>query len=307
MYFEPYQTQAVKNHRIDALRDDLQRLIIEDELLKSNLGHRSLFVTDQHPEIKPFTQPIVIQVPFGGRDNDYRIISDTRAVAKTHRETGELVGGSDFTFVKQRSAIIDQLWIDDQSMDLLSISDYPMRLFAALISENITRRMNLDEEHMQVIKILAAYYYITLHTNDYSVDERTLLGYSKRISRTTGASVMDIMQIIENIDPMTRIDEFVDRIKTVTQSERLNKLNVGMIYKMLGGIWFGANAIEQMAVAIEYPPSWVAMVNIASQHKGYQKTILAQMARRLDRKGESADHLNKILMKNINGDEQRGL
>lgn len=304
MFLEPYQTQAVANHRIDDVRRDLERLWIEGELARSSLGMRSLFVTDQHQEVKPFTQPIVIEADAGGRDRHSIVVSDTRTVAKTHHNTGELVGGSDFTFVKMRSAIMAEMWIDGNAFDLLSISDFPLRMFAAVTSENIARRMNLDDEVMQVIKILAAYYYITLHTDDFDIDEHTLLGYGKRISRATGVPAIDIMQIVENIEPMKNITDFITRVQLVSQSERLEKLSVGMLYKMLGGVWFGPNAVEQVAVAMEYPPSWVAMVNVATQHKGFQKTILAQIARRVDRKQEHSQHLNKILMNNL-GQDQR--
>ena len=48
----------------------------------------------------------------------------------------------------------------------------------------------------------------------------------------------------------------------------------------MGNTWFGANAKEILAVALEHPPTWLSLVYIALKERSYKNTSLAKIALR---------------------------
>lgn len=290
MFKSPYETTVCKNHRIADVLKDLDRLLIGGELV--TLNGRVVLLGPDHTDIKPFAHPIVKE----SRNGDPMVVVDVRSSARVSND-GNFTGGADFEYMKLRAQLMDRAWVDGNSKDLLSTGDYSVRVYARLMGENLGRRMNLSPETQVRLQIIAAYFYVLQFETDPDKDEDSELSRSKRISRSIGVPVPTVLELVAELPIMTTLSEFSEVVSKYGESVRLNKLSPGLIYTMLGGIWFGANANENVAVSLEHPPTFIAMLYMATVNRGYRKSILGQMVQRVDRRGELGETFTKHVLR----------
>lgn len=280
-----YDTAAASAYRIDDLKRAIEDLLTEDKLYSTNNSPRSYFVTEENRHLRPFPHPLLVD---GVREQ--MVVADARAVAKIHRDSETLVGGADFDYVERRVSIIDYMWMDGNTRDLLNLGDLPARAYASILSETLGKRLYLSEELTRIVQIFAAYFYLCLFYDFKELDEIAVQGLAKRVARISGANAGEVMETISNYDPPQTINDFIGLLQEHTESMRLEKLTASSLFRVLGGIWFGPNAAEQVAVGLEHPPTWSAMVATVVSHRGYQKTALSKTIRMIDRRGELSDH-----------------
>ena len=288
MFKSPYETTACRNHKIGDIVDTLVQLQRLGELYPG--AGRIRLVTEQLTQVKAFAHPIVHS--FNG---DAAIYIDVRGVTRFDRSNGELIGSSDYAYLLSRARLMDVAWVDDNPLDLLNLSDLPMKVFSRLLSENLGRRMNLDASVQVWVQIAAAYFYLCQFYNLVGVEQDDLIKHAKRVSRATGVVLTMVMDVITAVGPMMTIQAFADAVKTHSGSIRLESLSPAIIYTMLGGIWYGPNNVENVAVALEHPPTFTAMLYAACNDRSYRKSILAQIVQRVDRRGD----LSKVFVQNV--------
>jgi hypothetical protein len=280
---------------MEDIHRELTNLFLQDEL--RHLNGRVYLVGDEHTQLKPFAHPIVMANPHNRRDTI--IVADSRSVARASRETGELKGGSDFEYLKLRSQLMDLAWIDGTGNDLLNAGDFQVRVYSRLMAENLGRRMNLSLDTQATIQVIAAMFYISLFYDELPEGEEFLLKSAKRISRSVGIPVPTVLALIEEIPPMKDLTAFTETLVTHGHSVRLEKLKPGFLYTMLGGIWFGAHSVENVAVALEHPPTFCAMLQLVVLDRSYRKSILGQLIQRIDRRNELGEtfsyHLQRMV------------
>ena len=301
MFLSAYETSAAKSYNIDPIIDELKDLHLEGQLHPLDT-QRVLAVTEQNPQIKPFPHPIVTSVDFGGRDKKLQIYVDLRPYAKMRRDTGELKGGPELEYIKTLVAILDRLWIDGNARDLMLTGDLPARAYTNMLADNLGKRLQLDASITDVIRIVSAMFYYRLFHDYDEISQTNPSEYIKRIVRFSSVNVDDVSNVIEQIETPKDLAGMIQGIYEYTNSYRLEKLNVAGVYRLLGGIWFGPNATEQTAVALEHPPTWTAMVASALEHRGYQKTVLAKLLKTIDRRKDQSEHFLRNLRLGLRGD-----
>lgn len=296
MFISPYETTVCRNHRVQDIVDQLTNALTMGEFIF--LGERVAMVSEEHTNIKPFAHPMVIDASHTNRKQ--MVVIDVRSSSRFDRATEKLVGGTDFEYAKLRGKLMDVAWVQGNTKDLLNAGDYAVRVYARLMGENLGRRMNLTPETQLRVQVIAAQFFLNLFKESLdSVDDDERMGDAKRISRSISLPVPDVLAIVEEMPPINTMQQFTDVVGELGQSVRLGKLNPGLVYTMLGGIWFGANANENTAVGLEHPPTFAAMLYMTTINRSYRKSILGQLIQRVDRRGELGDvyvrHIQRLV------------
>jgi hypothetical protein len=293
MFLSPYETTVCKNHRTKEIERDVQDAIIAGTIVERD---GVFYVTSENKHIKPFAHPLVIDRP-GGRSADTStkiVVVDARTIARTD-QSGSLVGDMDFRYTEVRAKLMDKVWLQNAPLDLLNSGDLPMRVFSRMFAENMQRRMNLSLDVQLRIQIIVAYYYICLFHDKIENDEDVMLANAKRISRSTGINLPKVLEVLEHVSAPFNIEKLALMLAEHGGSVRLQNMSAAIIYTMLGGIWFGSNATENVAVALEHPPTFCAMLYSALNDRSYRKTILSEVAKHADPRNAIGD----IFVKNI--------
>jgi hypothetical protein len=177
-------------------------------------------------------------------------------------------------------AKLNYLWVEENQVQLRDVSNAPMAIFASWISEAIGRRFALDPREQFNLGILAAIFYNSQFTNETEFNERDKLRSINAITRALRASAQDVIDILDKVSLVKSVTEFCALSEEVTGSIRLKELNVGILFSIMGGTWFGTNAKEMVAVAIEHPPTWLAILLASFTERTFRNSQIAKLTER---------------------------
>ena len=218
------------------------------------------------------------------------MVSDARtfmAARPTDRD-GRLVvkNKTEFDFTKNRT-ILSSLWYKHQTASFQHLSPALVAIYAAWISETITRRFGLDARDQQRIAVLAAYHYQSLFYTYSKFDENDIVKIATVVSRATYADIEGVLEILEAHPTMNGLDDLCSHIKTATVNPRLDDLSPGLLVAMIAISWFGTNAREISSVALEHVPTFVMLVYSAFNDRTYKLAAISKITERFKgRKGE---------------------
>ena len=177
-------------------------------------------------------------------------------------------------------AKLNYVWLTEQPNILRDISPMPMSLFSSWISENCARRWGLDPKEQFQLAILAAIWYNSQFTDATELNEREKLSLVTAISRNLRAQAQDVLEIVDAHPIIASLVHFCQLAPEVTGSVRLAELNPGVLMAILGGTWFGSNAKEMVAVALEHPPTWLAIVLHAITDRSMKNSAITKITER---------------------------
>lgn len=176
---------------------------------------------------------------------------------------------------------LNKIWVIEKPAYLRDISSFPMAAYVAWLSENIARRFALDGAAQYQLSILTAIFYNSHFTDDKdlsSTDKQHLASYLSRQLKLSGE---DVYNVLEQYSVIHSIDEYCEAARVITGSVSLQQLNKGTLISVINNTFFGVNASENAAVAIEHPPTWMGILLDAIQNQAfYKKTIIGSIISR---------------------------
>lgn len=178
---------------------------------------------------------------------------------------------------------LNKIWLDGRYSAFRDISPLPGKIYAQLLSEVIARKYALDAGEQMHIAVLAAYFYFGLYTNDTSDDEMQNQRLVKNIHTATNIPPTKVQELIEGLGQIANLDEFCKTVATRTESVRLRDFNVGILAAIVGGTWYGTNARENICVALEHPPTWLAVCYACVGEATFKRSALAKLCERLSK------------------------
>lgn len=247
-------------------------------------------------EVPAFAHPIQLDK---GHDHELTppVIMDARAFGKYDTHVGGFVvrNKTEYDFLVLRTRL-NNCWVREAPSLLLNVGTLAMKMFAQWIEQNVTKKFLLDPREQLHFRIYAAFYYWSLfQETDHkfsAVDKHRALA---TIIKSTGISAKDVTEVVEHFEkPVNGIEEFCALAGEVVNSIRLKELNVGVLYALLGNTWFNSNGKEVVAVALEHPPTWIAMIAMASQDRSYKNSAVNQLLERVDRRDKGVSFMRAV-------------
>ena len=110
----------------------------------------------------------------------------------------------------------------------------------------------------------------------------------------SGVDAVTLHGVVGDIPPLPNIQSFVNWVKKILDTPRVEDLTVGYLYIALGAS-YGVAYREAVAISLEYPPVFIAMVYTALNDRGYSKTGLGKIVEKVI----SRDN-HKEFIKNVN-------
>lgn len=288
MLIDPYATTVCKPLQTDKIEKALIRAHIETPLpvVETANGERYPNVRmvtpdESYSQVPSFTQPIRIAAP--GMDACWVI--DARPYLRVDRRTGGFTYTShnDFQFQVIRTALhVNSL--NDHQAALGRLGDYPIEVFVRWITSSLAVRFNLELQHQIEISVVVAYYYFLLLSEHPEKDHQQRDWYAKRISRITHVPVQQTLEILDRLPLMRNGGDLTQGLQEGSSSLRLKNMRFADLYAVLIMSWVGVNARENVGVALEHLPTFIAMVYSGLQERSYRKTVIATRAERTGKK-----------------------
>lgn len=226
--------------------------------------------------LKPFGHPVFVEAG----DNSY-FVGDTRSCTKENSQTGafSITSISEYHIWLHR-LVVQKRWQLYSPSDIYNLGAFQVRIYARWIADNIKRRFGIEpNEHMRLMAIAAYFFYCMNDIPNGQSDfysETDINQIATVIARNTSTDVDTVISIMNEVPIMYSVDDLIRAIQKSSGTMRLDKFNNVMLYSIIGGTWFGTNAREIAAIAVEHPPTFAVLLYNALTNKGYTNSGLAQ-------------------------------
>jgi hypothetical protein len=302
MFLLPYQTTPCSAYVLTGIVSALQHAAIDGQLVAAQTGKNvpieGLFVVPPYVKaVAPFAHPLRIEV--SGKS---MLVLDARAFTREDRINDQLriTNPNEYEFLTLRGRLT-QAWTQGYESDLQSVGVIVPQVYTRLISEGIVRRLGLNPMDQQYLAVVTAFYYACLFTDEASLQEHDVAKYAARISRITNINTIAVLQILDQLKGedqelrvLSNIESLVEAIRKVGSSPRLEALNAGLLIQAVGGVWFGANAREMVAVSLEYPPYFIALIYMALTDRTFHGAPLSKLVEQLNKRDAGKDFVRNL-------------
>lgn len=295
MILSPYQSSVCKRYSLDKI---INQIMVE----RLNIGLYDRYtgigvVTPRAMEVPVFTQPLTRLET--GRTDHQDVILDGRTWLREAKIDGEYKysinahGEADLNILRARLQV---LWMSDgfQKNDLRNVGDLAAIAFIDWISSTVANKLGLDLEKRLRLSVVVGYYYGCLFVAPNEFNDANQAKIAKVVARWVRTDINTVFTMIDGLQYLNDIDDFVAAIQKVVESSRTDQINVGLLYALLNSGWFGTNAQEMVSVALEHPPTWVALVYTSLKDRGYKKSRIAQTVLNSVRGGNDRDFLKGV-------------
>lgn len=216
--------------------------------------------------------------PFANEFNgEKRITIDGRSSTRIDKATGNVVvtSSTEYEFLILQG-LMQYFWMEGEIQPFLATGPLAPKVFTRWISDGITRRLNLTSLEQLQIAVVAGLYYYQLFGNDLK-QESTKLKVVGQVARTVMVGADKVFAIADKLPPMTNIAGLINGIKIAVESPRIDMLSPVLLYAILGGSWFGANAREIVAISLEFPPTFLSMIYESLENRAYHRSFFAEL------------------------------
>lgn len=237
-------------------------------------------------EVPAFAHPLQVEKAVAGQ-GEPPVVVDVRAFGKFDSHVGGFVVRNrteyDFQILRAR---LTNCWVKDAPSLLLNVGALGMKLFAAWIAENVAKKFALDAREKLVLQIYSAFFYWSLFQDDHQMNASQKHRAMATILKSTGLAAKEVTEVVEHFEkPIYGVEEFCTTAQEVVRSIRLKEFNVGVLFAIMKGTWYSSNNGQEMvAVALEHPPTWIAMICMASQDRSFKNTAVNRLLENLDRR-----------------------
>lgn len=298
----PYNTTVGSAAVINKITDAIKVAMIKEPIAYTTCGVHNeevpaFFVTGKYPsegDIPFFAHPMEVVVRDSAtKENKSYVVSDVRMMLARRGLSGDVSEGvfrirnhGEYMFSVCRTAL-STAWLTERPGVLRDISFVPAGIFSSWIAEAVSSRRALDAKDHQSILVIAGIFYQSLFMEGSSFAEEDKPKIAQAVMRATHAPSTVVFDFLEKIDRMGSIADFCYWCRELLENPGLKDFNEGALVTILGNTWYGTNAKEILAVALEHPPTWLALVFYSFTERSFKNSTISRIALRyMGRKGE---------------------
>lgn len=231
---------------------------------------------------------------------------DVRAFGSWNKDQHKFVtrNGVEYKVATHRGHLND-IWLHMNPVMLRDISQLPLAIFASWVSENVAKRYALDPNEQYKLMIYSAIFYLSNFMVGFPSDriedqeKARMAAAIAKACRVSAKEVLDVLDEDTSMAPGKGCPVIANAIQFCNIASdisiRMKEFNVGVLFAILGGTWFGANAKEVVAVALEHPPTWLAILVAAFNERTYKHSGITRLTERKANHQAGQDFVRAVL------------
>jgi hypothetical protein len=304
-----YDTLVCSSYRLKDIEDGVLAASIQEGLQGITIDVPG---SDNHVTVNMITggTPMTDVIPYfthplwaKSRDGKLGTYLDVRSFVRFERQnSGFKVRNRVELQWQVERAVLGQLWVTGSVNALRDISMLPMTAYSTMLSEVIARKYSLDPGEQLITQVVAAYFYCCLFSDEDEFDEIEYGRMVNKIAMATRAPAKRVFEICDELKPQHNLVEFCEAVKKATGSIRLEDFNEGVLLAISSGNWFGTNARENMAVALEHIPTWLMICYACLSEATFKRSTVAKLVERFGR-GPTGDSFVRTMQVMMNSKE----
>jgi hypothetical protein len=300
-----YDTLACHGFILDKIRHPLEEAFVRGALapIGSSDARKLVGADDKLTDAIPsFDHPFAIVDQFSHQKGPHNvptiIVGDLRRYGRydPHQKTFVIKVRNDYAFQEIRT-VLNQIWVEGSPSTLGNCSTLPMKLYGLWVADAIGRRYALEPQEKLKLQVLASIFYAGLFYDIHDHwDKNRVAAQVKRATLIDSKFIFDALEYVKK--PMNSLLEFIQVVKEAIDTVRLKELNHGILYAVLKNTWYGVNNDSITAVALEHPPTWLAMLYMAITDRSYSKVQITDLILNWDKR-DKGNQLRMALSKLI--------
>lgn len=283
-----YDTTACSGHQINRIKDAIAEARVRDYLPIKDDTAQVFSTRGAQAPIPAFNHPLLIAKENGEAGEALLAVDIRPAVKEDQNVTNSDICGSGMyrvtngTVYRSRlyRAALNAVWLKEGPGALRSITPMAMSVFASWISETIARRYALDPKTQYNLMILAGIFYSSNHFEGLEYDKAQENRHLSGIANALRVELPDVLTAYDSVKLILSMEDFCNKAKSYLNNVRLEELNSGVLIALMKGTWVGDNAAENVAVALEHPPTWLAILLEGYTNKTIKFTTIAKICER---------------------------
>lgn len=283
MIKSPYGTLVGKTYDVNAITEALIRMRNQHyygrSLLETPYSDVQIhMVTEEWKTVPFFSQVITFEDP----TDPERTLAyvDVRQMATVDREGRVRFKSSNEKLFTTVRALLTLAWQQDKQSAFLMGAEVPCKIYAHWMVRAISRTYPSNPSTNVRLTVIAAFFFMSQLLGGKEMTEKDGMMVASRIARITKIPEDVCKNIILDIgDWINSTAEYCDAIVKHAENLGLENMNPAKLYTTLGGTWYGAGSSEHIAVAVEYIPTFYAMVLVACQDNSYRKTMIGEIVK----------------------------
>jgi hypothetical protein len=301
------------SHIVTAIKQAIIRYETTPLNIKSRDGVEPLFIT-HGSEVPLFTHPISI---LNFQHKNY-LCSDLRLFIRPSEDGkfnydlnghNDIKNTAEFNFAVNRT-VMNLLWLTGSSNVLKNTLAFAGIVYTTWLAEAISKNYNLDFGDQTTLAIITSCFYQSLFSEDSELTEESKQKMATHTMKASRAPSELVFKVMDQLKPMTNVEDYCEQVKTILSNTRLNNFNLGTLLTIVRNSWYGANAKEIISVSIEHPPTFCAMVYASVIERTYKTSLIARISERFGKRGESDNFIkafNDIMRENTKQEDKNHL
>lgn len=297
---DPNQCRVAKHHVNTAVKTAINKYIIAEY---GHLKHNELLKLKRFKSDRGYLEPVTLYglsaleqdvpaliAPYINQENNW-IALDARqlVVCDKNTMTARIKNDSEYQFAVQRF-VLSALWATGTVSSLQSMK-LPQLVFGDWVSMSIGRKFGLDMVDTFKLYILGCIYYATMFTDHFTADDLDKL----KIGLKSVVAVSDaIDQVYLAAGEVNSLDDFCSACYKVTGNIRLKSLDYNVLVSVMSNSWFGLNSQDNILMALEHPPTWIAMVYTAVTQRSQRNSTVSKLAESRGKRGVTEEFLSTL-------------
>ena len=273
-------TQAFAS-RIQGITTD----IIKQAIVNGDRGV-ILLVDETYPGVGQFEHPIIFHSP---GIKHARVAIDVRQLRGNSPLVKEQVN-----VLRRRAGLTLNSYERGGNMDLF---DPALQIaFATILVGVLAKQFNLDP----VVKLLltavaGAYYYDITRPNDHVPNDEDIITSMKSVVRNLRVPADMTDSALNLYQPGRDLTSLAENIKRVEGTDRTIGLTPALLVNAMSGLWFGVNSSQMLAICLEHPATWAAIITEATGEGSYSRSELAKRLKTMGLIRQKVPHLHSVV------------
>lgn len=274
---------------VDKTINAIKKWFIETNGQLKNMGVRPMgdyqccFITGELPEdqdVPLFIHPVLVE-----HKGFKYLVSDLRMYFTQNSNTGssQIKNLTEYNFAKSK-AVLGALWLAGRENEIRIGLRFSADVFSSWLSETISKNYNLDFGDQLHLRILIHFYYLNLFHRQPIIDEETRQSWAVHTIKAVKADSKTVFSIFDQLEKMETIDDLCKNCKVVIKNTALFNFNPAVLLTLIRSAWFGNYAKENVAVALEHPPTWCAIIYSAISEKTYKSSTIYRYVEKLGKR-----------------------
>lgn len=284
---EPY-ISAIRKAAIELSLPPMQTVLQETLLDTGYITPR-----EEHNDIPNFAHIINI-----GDERNPQLVVDGRQYMSYDERTGvtRLRAANDWQLQCIRVALTNEM-LESGTAPFARLTDFPAKVFMDLISGTLVQRYTLRPLAEMQLRVISCLYYQAMISPELRAVGNDRLRFADIITRVSGVPIDFVVQMLDpegrsTIGDLANANDLALELSSRTLG--MGTLKFADLHTLVKSSWFGTNAAENVGIALEHLPTWIAILYTAVSDKSYRKSKITERAEKVGRSNDIRNFIDLV-------------